>query len=458
MALDAQRNWDLSMADNLSSVKSRAVRHDAPTEIIKAQANRMSWITSTEPRREIPLPVEIIIQIMDYIYHSPLSTPSSKQRDLHACSLVSLEWNAASTAQLYASPFLQGPNYDLFTRTICPSINISVRKSPLATLVKDLDLTLLVHQGSKSVTARLLGRTKHSLEHFAAPQASFSLNCFPALGKCSRLLSLDLSLVSEASPLRTLFDTVAGLSRLRELHLPRSSGFGAAIDPASIRWPAGLRILGLSGGLDESFWTGKFSFPEMLEEVRITHCPRLNEVNLTQFLISLAACPGLRSMTFSNLPVLQAGALNSCLAYLPRLRRLSISADYVTPEVLNPMGVAWHQLPPTQELPYEDTGGAAMAWPLPVLALEELELTTSGRSAASEEERVLPLDVLMMASDYRTLPVLRLVVVDRALGWYAGDQEEDRGELDEYLQETAGQRGQETRQAGVRMLGPRRRR
>lgn len=118
---------------------------------------------------------------------------------------------------LYEAPYLQGAAYDLFVRTISPSVNARIKvlfssrsssllpikkyekltkrkPSPLSSLVKELDLSHIVHQGAKSTTARLLGRTKSSLEVFVAPQASFAINCWASLSKCSGLRVLDLSL------------------------------------------------------------------------------------------------------------------------------------------------------------------------------------------------------------------------------------------------------------------------
>jgi len=79
---------------------------------------------------------------------------------------------------------------------VLPPVFANVLNQPaaLASLVKELDLSHIVHQGNKSTTARLLGRTKASLEVFVAPQASFAINCWASLSKCTRLRVLDLSL------------------------------------------------------------------------------------------------------------------------------------------------------------------------------------------------------------------------------------------------------------------------
>lgn len=112
------------------------------------------------------LPQELLQQIFSYL--------SEDQKALHACSLTSLPWYSASIAYLYQDPTITGKNYDPFVRAICPSVNAHVRQNGLADLVRRLDMSNLVHNGSKSLTARLLGRVKTGLEQFVAPQASFA--------------------------------------------------------------------------------------------------------------------------------------------------------------------------------------------------------------------------------------------------------------------------------------------
>lgn len=117
----------------------------------------------------VQLPLEILVQIFSYI-----SKGGGSQATLHAITLVSRSWYIAAVADLYHSPFITGKNFIKFTNTICPSINAHVRKSELAGFVRTLDLSRLVHEGSKSLTARILGRVKTGLEEFIAPQAFFA--------------------------------------------------------------------------------------------------------------------------------------------------------------------------------------------------------------------------------------------------------------------------------------------
>ncbi len=117
----------------------------------------------------VHLPPELIIHILSYIPRRRTS-----QSTLYSCCLVSRQWYAAAVPRLYHSPYITGKNFKQFVATICPSVNAHVRKSDLADLVKRLDMGNLVHDGSKSLTARILGRVKFHLEEFVAPQASFA--------------------------------------------------------------------------------------------------------------------------------------------------------------------------------------------------------------------------------------------------------------------------------------------
>ena len=116
------------------------------------------------------LPIEVILQIVSYVvYRHP-----NPQSSLYALCLVSHTWYDAAVKDLYYAPALAGRNYQLFVQTVCPSINLHIRHSEVAPFVKVLDLSKLVHEGSKSVMGRLLGRVKGTLEVFTAPQTSFS--------------------------------------------------------------------------------------------------------------------------------------------------------------------------------------------------------------------------------------------------------------------------------------------
>ncbi len=140
-------------------------RHTAGAEVglqIKTWVNNLENSISS-------LPIEILCQIVSYVDSIPFS-----QRDLWAMALVSRSWYSSSIASLYRKPDISGKNLGLFVRTLCPSINAHIRRTSFSGMVKELDMSKLVHDSSKSLTSRILGRLKDGLEVFVAPQASFA--------------------------------------------------------------------------------------------------------------------------------------------------------------------------------------------------------------------------------------------------------------------------------------------
>lgn len=132
----------------------------------------------------------------------------------------------------------------------------------------------LVHDGSKSLTARLLGRLKGTLTDFVAPQASFSINSFAALSKCTRLRHLDLSLMSAAISIKELFRTLQALINLETLFFPRTSSHDQERDKDPYDWPPKLKALHLAGGINDFFLRVHVTnIPQSLERLSIQHCP-----------------------------------------------------------------------------------------------------------------------------------------------------------------------------------------
>ena len=115
------------------------------------------------------LPPEVLQSIFSHV--------KDDQPALHASTLVIRTWYQSAIPFLYAKPIIDGSNFDPFVRAICPSVNAHIRTNGLAELVRRLDMSRLVHNGSRSLTARLLGRVKGNLEEFVAPQASFAYVC-----------------------------------------------------------------------------------------------------------------------------------------------------------------------------------------------------------------------------------------------------------------------------------------
>ena len=161
--------WKPTSKQSLGS-ENHSVRPSVPTKngSFASVTSSSSAASAASAASAIYLPSELLIQIVSYIPTSP-----SGQKTLHSCCLLSREWYAAAISKLYERPYIDGPNFEKFAATICPPVNSHLRHIELASYVKHLDLSRLVHHSSKSVNARLLGRVKNSLETFRGPVTTF---------------------------------------------------------------------------------------------------------------------------------------------------------------------------------------------------------------------------------------------------------------------------------------------
>ncbi|MDI1487048.1 MAG: hypothetical protein OHK93_006311 [Ramalina farinacea] len=278
-----------------------------------------------------PLPHELLEQIFD----------SLGQPSLHACSLTCRSWYASSIAFLYTYPLISGANFDTFVAAICPSINAHVRHNGLASLVKVLDMSHLVHNGRKSLTARLLGRMKGSLESFIAPQATFapttptSINSLAALSKCHALRTLNLTLVSEAIPHSALFSSISQLHHLHTLHLPHS--FASSESTSVFTYPPALRALHITGSITDSALfdlATRASFA--LTHTTIASTPHLSPIPITIFLSSVCDTltsvkigPNMRTCAMGGVLRGNPGYGEIVLPSMPSLREMSVVLVYV---------------------------------------------------------------------------------------------------------------------------------
>lgn len=276
-----------------------------------------------------------------------------------------------------------------------------------------------------------------------APQASFAMNCFPALSKCYSLRLLDLSLVSDSPPLPDLFKTVAHLENLRTFRLPRSSGFGVHHVFPSFAWPPNLEDLSLSGGIDAHFLHGIVSFPQTLRNLTIEHCPLAKGYAVLHLLrTAVAKLERLEGLKVQFMPRLGAHALDDILTLLPHLKRLSVSVDYVTPALFDEGHIDHYKADA-----YIVPGAVARAshylsedspilqghqLPTRDVHLHTLELTNSGNPGV--EDKITPIDV-MIAIDEGSLPQLRVVRVARSLLWHSRSTKRDAEALADVLQE-----------------------
>lgn len=429
MALDQQCNWDIQMADNLAKVKLDFYKNKSQDTGYASGASRRASDDggggTTWTGEPIYLPDEVVLQIIDYLAYD-----HDAQRSLASVCLLSRQWYNAGLPYLYRYPDLYGPNFDKFYNAICPSKNLHIRYSRWSKLVKVLDMSRLVHQSSKSTTARMLGRTKDSLEEFRAPQASFAVNCLPALAKCQSLRSLDLSLVSESPPLPLLFRTVSHLSNLQTFRLPRSSGFGVHHNGSAIEWPPILAELSLSGGIDAHFLHGVVSFPQTLRSIVVEHCPLAKGFAVTHLLRNaIRPLRNLEYMKIANMPRLSAHAMDDILFLLPQIKKLSISVDYITPAMFDEGHFSHFQDPLVAGV---DNAQPSFGQPLIHEHLHTLELTNSGHP--NVEDKISPIDI-MIAMDECTLPRLRVVRVSSSLHWHSNITSPDAEALSEALQE-----------------------
>ncbi|EXJ86400.1 hypothetical protein A1O3_03351 [Capronia epimyces CBS 606.96] len=240
----------------------------------------------------VPLPVEVVWVIASYFSSDSEAISWSAPRPglsgllfqatLWACCLVSRTWYTASIEHLYNRPVLTTRNFDLFVRTIAPSISSTPtssrrtwRRTPLGLedLIKHLDMSELSYESSKSITARLVSRTKNSLESFVPPAITFSIPSLASLSKCRHLRSLDLSTDHYDIGLPRLLHAMENLDQLIFLKLPRN-GLWMQVKPES-RWPKNLQCLQLSHRLceTEDRWATLFNtWPDTLTSLKVVQC------------------------------------------------------------------------------------------------------------------------------------------------------------------------------------------
>jgi hypothetical protein len=466
VALDQQRNWTIAMAENFEKVMSDSNKKlnelsisNGPSKPKEETQQTVEW--KNDP---IHLPDEIIALIISYI------NPRHDKATLVSCCRLSWQWYRAAVPLLYSHVFLKGQEFEPFVRAICPSINLHVRPSPLASLVHVLDMSNLVHQGSRSTTARILGRVKPSLRTFVAPQASFHISCLPALSKCKNLRVLDLSLVSECPPLADLFRTVSHLPNLEDFRLPRSAGFGRHdFNLSTIAWPPHLQALQLSGGIDSHFLEGAVALPSSIKALSIVHCPHARTATILKFLRNaVQPLPLLRTITLANLQRLRETSLDPLLGILPRIETVSVSFDYISAGLFEFTDWIYREQSlealSLQQLSNHDSTGDSDSDsnflsartltplnghysridrngnPLPEkAALLTLILTNSGNPGAPD--RLNPVDI-MLAMDEGSFPNLSTLHVANSLGWQSGVEENSElarevASLDEVLRNAA---------------------
>ncbi|RKF59477.1 F-box protein [Golovinomyces cichoracearum] len=331
---------------------------------------------------EAQLPSEIISHIISFIPRS-----ACDQHTLWACCLVSRAWYSASITPLYEKPYLNGSNFDQFVTTVCPSKNAHLRASPLSTLVRHLNMGGLVHDASRSLTARLLGRLKGNLEFFVAPQVSFAINSLAALSKCTKLRHLNLSLISSSITNKELFQALKSLVELETLFLPRSLHKNEEdIISEPYIWPPRLVTLYVGGGVGEQFFFSQLArAPKTVSRLIMQHCPQISVPVIIFTLFRLGT--QLKHLSVHDfMTQLLRGMLDNVLELCPNLTSLRVSVDYVSAKLFT-------RIPPEH--------------PLRLLEL--------GCSQAPESD-ITP-NLIFDAIDQDFLPDLRCVRVSKKLEW-----------------------------------------
>ncbi|KAL8692927.1 MAG: hypothetical protein Q9224_003861 [Gallowayella concinna] len=273
------------------------------------------------PPQDSRLPTELLFQIVTYVHGF-----SSAQRDLWAMTIVSRSWYAAAITPLYSKPDISGKNFNLFVRTLCPSINAHIRKTSFSSMVEELDMSSLVHDSSKSLTSRILGRLKDGLQAFIAPQSSFGINCLASLSKCQHLRKLDLSYISESLDLSQLLHSASKLARLEDLSIRCMIEYNDFYEPLSVQWPPKLKALQLSGPISDLDVGILSTLPRSTTSLTVHHCPRLSIKAFEKILVICGAALEIFQYGSGTKNVWMCSNLFHCLQHAPKLRRLLMPA------------------------------------------------------------------------------------------------------------------------------------
>ncbi|TGZ82020.1 hypothetical protein EX30DRAFT_339926 [Ascodesmis nigricans] len=413
--------------------------------------------------------MELVQMILEYL------PASGRQETLWAVCGVCRMWYWAGIGRLYRYPKITGKNYAMFLTTICPSAKEDRKANPgsssrssssashLGSLIRNLDLSAIVHEGSSSQNAKLLHRCQSSVESFTAPQATFSYQCIVALSNCRNLKDLDLSLVSQAIALDELLGKIKKLELLESVAFPRSnvtfypnqalettmeSGnrvesrsarrrtpgikppttLGHVITKEPIGWPPRLKRALISGSvLLHLLREPSLILPPTLTDLSISHCTFINHIQLSSFLASLA--PQLTSLAI-NFPMgsLPFNALDNILTILPNLRYLSVAVDYISRQFFLPPNVS---------------RGDKTHPPHP---LRQLDLESSGHLGT--DMKIGPNEIFDAVAE-GGLGCLRIVRVSKKLGWTKKEMREDAEDLAELLETVAREAGETGEEGSV---------
>lgn len=423
------------------------------------------------------LPLELVLSIFAFLAgaarncasissYRAYEQQSQVQDTFAALCRVSKTWYYAALPFLYRSPRICSRNYTAFSNTIfaVSMVDPSLKPAPICSLVRRLDLSALLNDGlpsangRPSANARLISCLQHGLEEFIAPQSAFGYRCIQALAGCPNLRVLDLSVVSRSVSVSLLLSRISGLRRLRSLNFARSSVVipPRCVLPAVIRqsqistlpiiglsqaqpmqvmseqrlrpgdppfvWPPHLEHFSLLGPVPVDFVEAD-ALPKTLSSLHLSNCPFTRSATIHGLISALSS----RLTTLSiGYPVMCLGAnsLDGVLALCPLLTNLYVPSEYITCQLfyqLRTVGEKNGANPGHTSEAGRDRVGIPEGHPLVRLEIDSSGTPIPGRN-------VTPSDV-HRAVDEGRLPYLRVVRVNRHLGWSAGRDGQDARSL-----------------------------
>lgn len=324
------------------------------------------------------LPLEIIVHILEALLLEGNLTPKFLR--------VSKLFYLITAPMLYRQPYLRGDNFLAFVETI----NANKR---IGELIHHLDLSNVNQSGKNAFVAKLLKRSRPSLQSFTAPQTSFGLAPLISLRSCKHLQRLDLRLVSETLNLEELFLAIRQLEQLTHLSFPRSSI--EINNYKNVLWPPMLEYLRVSGGISDDFLIHS-EFPPSIAHMEFAHCPKVKHLGF-QFLLQKFG-HNLKTLRIQfPMPGLGPTSLDTVFRYCPNLLVLEVSVDYLSGDIFD-----------KECLPF-----------IPNRPLRTLYIESSGMLGTTD--KLNPLD-LALALDER-LPYLKNIRCTSKLGWNPNSDE-----------------------------------
>jgi hypothetical protein len=171
-----------------------------------------------------------------------------------------------------------------------------------------------------------------------------------------------------------------------------------------VRWPLQLRHLTLSGSVHGELIRDMVDqpelFPRTIRSLAISHCPKVKANEVRPILQSLADM--LTHVQLVGLPQVDHGRMDGVLQWLPRLKNLTISIDYIS--------MNFGDMP---------EGFNANMWQAS-RPLEALTLLTSGQRDADPNVAFAAVDLFTLIDD-RFLGRMRFISIAQSTGWASED-------------------------------------